>query len=157
MELRDAAIAEADAAFDESTLDLQRTRILDRLAHIGKVARVLRFPRVTRQAAMPVSTGGRRWISVAAAAGLIMGLLAGQLVHFVPWGTTRDREQALGVQAPPLSRPTIVPVSASQTLTDDELLDEIEMAVQLRRARSLQALDALTPTVADALDFPPGR
>ncbi len=67
-------------------LDAQRTRILDRLAHLGQAARVLRFPRRTaRSRRCRSSTGSRRWVSVAAAAGLIIGLVAGQLLHFVPW------------------------------------------------------------------------
>src|SRR5688572_17272019 len=62
-QLRDAAWAEADAVFDETALDTQRTRILDRLAHLGQVARVLRFPARQREAAMPVSNVSRRWVS----------------------------------------------------------------------------------------------
>ena len=41
---RDAAQAEADALFDDRTLDAQRARILDRIAHLGHHARVIRFP-----------------------------------------------------------------------------------------------------------------
>jgi len=40
------------------------------------------------------------------------------------------------------SRPTFVPVSAS---TDDGLLGEIELAMQLRGAAELRALDEITP------------
>jgi hypothetical protein len=36
-------------------------------------------------------------------------------------------------------------------LSDDELMEEVEAAVQLRRVRGLRALDALTPTAADLL------
>jgi len=38
-----------------------------------------------------------------------------------------------------------------------ELLDEIEAAVQLRRAQSLRALDALTPTASEWQTLPFGR
>jgi hypothetical protein len=45
-----------------------------------------------------------------------------------------------------------VPASASlPPLSDDELMEEVEAAVQLRRAQSLRAIDALTPTAADVL------
>lgn len=154
--LREAAFAEADAVFDDAMRDAQRGRILDRLASLGQVARVIRFPGRAREAAMPVSSGRARWISVAAAAGLIIGLVAGQLLHFVPWGGPARRDATLTLQAP--SRPAgsgITPVAATSALSDEQFLDEIEAAVQLRRAHSLRALDALTPTAGDLLDLPP--
>ena len=39
--------------------------------------------------------------------------------------------------------------SNGRALSDDELLDEIEAAVQVRRAHSLRALDEITPTATD--------
>ena len=42
-------------------------------------------------------------------------------------------------------------------LTDDQFLDEIEAAVRLRRAHSLRALDALTPTAGDFRELPVGQ
>jgi hypothetical protein len=152
-ELRDLAVAQADSVFDDARLDAQRTRILDRLAYLGQTARVISFPRRNREAAMPVSSTGRRWISVAAAAGLIIGLVAGQLLHFVPSAPrpARDDGGALQIVERPDS-PLLVPVSASvPMLSDDELMEEVEAAVQLRRVNSLRAIDALTPTAADLL------
>ena len=150
------AFAEADAVFDTALVDAQRTRILDRLAHLGQMARVLPFPSRSRDAVMPVATGSRRWVSVAAAAGLIIGLVAGQLLHFVPLDGTADRD--LVTISPRPASPLIVPVSSSSPLlSDDELLDEIEAAVQLRRAQSLRALDALTPTASEFRDLSLGR
>lgn len=159
--LRNAAFARADAMFDDAMLDAQRTRILDRLANLGQIARVLRFPRRSREAAMPVSTGSRRWVSVAAAAGLIIGLVAGQMLQFLPGGGTTRRDGTLTLQTPQRQPGSgLVPVSASvpgASVTDDQFLDEIEAAVQLRRAHSLRALDALTPTAGDFRDFPLGQ
>jgi hypothetical protein len=154
--LRDTAIAEADAVFDEARVDAQRARILDRLAQMGHAARVLRFPVRSREAAMPVSTGTRRWVSVAAAAGLIIGLLAGQLVHLVPWDWRSSREITPStIQSSGRQSPVLVPVSTTgHALSDDELLDEVDAAVQVRRAHSLRALDELTPV---AIDLSRGR
>ena len=151
--LRDLAFARADDVFDDAMLDAQRTRILDRLAHAGQPARVISFPAPAREAVMPVSTTGRRWISVAAAAGLIIGLVAGQLLHFVPGAAVPLRDETASMQsAERTGIPGIVPASASSpALTDDELMEEVEAAIQLRRARSLQVIDALTPTAADLL------
>jgi hypothetical protein len=143
--------------FDASRLEHQRTRILDRLAHLGHVARVLPFPARTREAVLPAARGSRRWMS-AAAAGLIIGLVSGQLLHTLPFDTAGSRNAAT-VQAPPRAASSgIVPALATApALTDDELLDEIEAAVQLRRAQSLRALDALTPTAAEFREFPRPR
>jgi anti-sigma factor RsiW len=154
-EWRDAAIAEADAHFDDTKLEAQRTRILDRLTNLGQAARVLYFPRRSgRDVTMPVTSGSRRWVSVAAAAGLIIGLVAGQLLQFMPGSSRRDA--ALTVQAP---RQTSGVVAASTTvsMSDEQFLDEIEAALQLGRAHSLRALDALTPTAGDLQDFPLGQ
>jgi hypothetical protein len=107
---------------------------------------------------MPVTRGSRRWVSVAAAAGLIIGLVAGQLLHFPPMDRAFAREQVT-MQAPGRAlAPTILPAATSAPLlSDDELLDEIEAAVQLRRAQSLRALDALTPTASEFRDWSLGR
>jgi hypothetical protein len=136
--LRAAAFARSDAIFDEGALEAQRARILDRLASLGQVARVLRFPRREREVAMPVTTGSRRWISVAAAAGLIIGLVAGQLLHFLPTDVAGRRDAGLLLQAPRPTGNAIVAVTGpGPSATDDQFLDEVEAAVQLRRAHSL--------------------
>jgi hypothetical protein len=155
--MRDEAWREADALFDESALEAQRARILDRLVHLGQAARVLRFPARSREAAMPVSPISRRWISVAAAAGLIIGLVAGQVIHFVPWDTplhrsTRQQPPSLAAPRGP-SGPIIVQASSTLAGADDDLLDEIDQAMELRRAASIRALDAYTPRVGDLVEI----
>src|SRR5918993_5731527 len=105
---------------------------------------------------MPVSTGSRRWISLAAAAGLIIGLVSGQMLHFVTGNPAGPREEAITTMQAPArqSGAAIIPASASvPSLSDDELLDEVESAVQLPRAHSLRALDAFTPRASDLLSM----
>jgi hypothetical protein len=141
---RAAACAEADAHFDDRALETQRHKILDRLAHLGHPARVIRFPKVGN---VDLLDGGvnRRWISVAAAAGLIIGLVGGQLVHIVPQSNNNRRlsPMATSVVAPSApAAPAFVPISAS---VDDGLLGEVEMAMQFRIATELRALDDFTP------------
>jgi hypothetical protein len=159
-ELRAAAWQEVDAAFDDSALENQRSRILDRLAHLGQAARVLRFPARSRDAAMPVSPMSRRWLSVAAAAGLLIGLVAGQLIHFVPWDTRLHRSASAAPQlqnatAPRGSSGPMIVQAASTIVaaTDEELLDEIDEAMEWRRAATLRALDAFTPRVGDVVEI----
>ena len=137
---RAAACAEADAHFDERALESQRHKILARLAHLGHPARVIRFPKAP-YGEVPSTSVNRRWISVAAAAGLLIGILGGELVHVVQPTGRRQSPIATSIapSAPP--RPTFVAVSAP---VDDGFLDEIDYAVQLRSASELRVLDELT-------------
>lgn len=138
---RAAAYAEADAHFDDRALESQRHKILARLAHLGHPAKVIRFPKAPA-GEIPAGNINRRWVSVAAAAGLIIGLLGGQLVHLVPQSPRRVSPIATTTMAPSSpSRPAFVPVSAP---VDDGLLGEVEIVLQARTANELRALDELT-------------
>ena len=138
---RAAACAEADAHFDERALESQRHKILARLAHLGQPAKVIRFPKST-YVEIPKIAVNKRWISVAAAAGLLIGLLGGQLVHLMPQPTRRLSPMATSIAPSAPARPSFVPVSAS---VDDGLLGEIELVMQVRIAHELRALDEFTP------------
>lgn len=148
--LRDKAFADADKAFDDIHLDAQRMRILDRLALLGRSARVLRFPERAREYVMPAPTSNRRWVT-AAAAGLIIGLVTGQLLHLAPTGGMSTGADTPTMRAP--AQLSQVRQAAADALSDDDLLYAVDNSVQLRRARSLQALDALTPVAADFRDL----
>ena len=141
---RAAAHAEADAHFDERALDAQRHRILDRIAHLGQSARVIRFP-VAPQSVRPTAVVSRRWITVSAAAGLLLGVLSGQFVHFLPRQGARVAPAAIPAAA--VSSPSPAPAFAPLLVSapDDGLLGEVEMAVRFRSASELQVLDELTP------------
>jgi hypothetical protein len=138
---RAAACVEADAHFDDRALDAQRHKILARLAHLGHPAKVIRFPKA-QLADVPASRVNRRWISVAAAAGLLIGLLGGQLVHLVPQPTRRLSPMANSIAPSVPSRPTFVPASFP---ADDGLLEQVDMAMQFRSASELRVLDEITP------------
>jgi hypothetical protein len=140
---RAAAHAEADAHFDERALEAQRHKILDRLAHLGQSAKVIRFPAAPRIEA-PVAGVNRRWITVAAAAGLIIGLLGGQVVHLLPAPTRRLAPMASSIAPSAGTGSGIVPARATMT-ADDGLLGEVDFAVQVRSVNELRALDELTP------------
>ena len=92
----------------------------------------------------PATGVNRRWISIAAAAGLIIGLLGGQVVNLLPPQSRRLAPLASSLAPSPDSVTSYVP--ARLTLPqDDGLLGEVDFAVQLRSARELRALDELTP------------
>jgi hypothetical protein len=140
---RAAACAEADAHFDDRALEAQRHKILARLEHLGHPAKVIRFPKAGQSDNLSAGVN-RRWISVAAAAGLIIGVLAGQLVHFLPQQPRRVSPMAISTpiaQTVPAG-PKIVPVS---TAVDDQFLEEIDLAMQVRSAAELRVLDEFTP------------
>lgn len=135
---RAAACAEADAHFDDRALDTQRNKILARLAHLGHPARVIRFPRAP-YGELPTPSVNRRWISVAAAAGLLIGVLGGQFVHIVPNQTRRLAPMATSIAPSAPARPNFVQTVAA----DDEFLGEIDYAV-LRTPTELRTLAELT-------------
>ena len=138
---RAAACAEADAHFDDRALETQRHKIMARLAHLGHPARVIRFPKAP-SGEMPATRVNRRWISVAAAAGLIIGILGGELMHLLPQPTRRLSPMAHSIAPSAPARPAVIPASMGG---DDDLLEQIDFAVQLRSAAALRVLDELTP------------
>jgi hypothetical protein len=85
----------------------------------------------------------RRWVAMAAACGLIIGLGAGRLIGPVP-------------AAPAKAWRPGGPVSVSggaatvQPETDEQMLVEIDAALTRSRTKEFRALDELTPRVADA-------
>lgn len=137
---RAKACAEADAAFDDQALDTQRHKILAKLAHLGHPARVIRFPKAPL-GDINTSAINRRWVSVAAAAGLIIGVLGGQFVRLVPQQNRRVTPTVASAPSAP-AQPQFLQISAP---IDDGLLDEIEVAMQARGSAELHALDELTP------------
>jgi hypothetical protein len=140
---RAAACAEADAHFDERALEAQRHKILARLEHLGHPAKVIRFPKAP-QGDRPATRANRGWISGAAAAGLIIGLLGGQMVHLLPHSTARLAPMATSMApSATASLPAMVPVSAP--IDDDGFLSEIELVMENRSASELRALDEFTP------------
>ena len=136
---RAAACAEADAHFDERALETQRHKILARLAHLGHPARVIRFPRAP-YGELPTPSVNRRWLSVAAAAGLLIGILGGQFVHLVPAQTRRLAPMATSIAPSAPARPAFVQTVAA----DDEFLGEIDYAVQRHTPDELRVLAELT-------------
>jgi hypothetical protein len=140
---RAAAHAEADGYFDERALEAQRVRILARLEQAGQRARVLPFPGAGATPRLGPSHS-RRWISAAAAAGLFIGLVTGQLLHVMPGDNWVHREP-VRVSAPPGPRLAIVPALATTSLDpEDALLDAIDAAVNRQGAWDLRAFEDLT-------------
>jgi len=132
------AIAAADEVFPAERLAAQQFHVMRRLEALERPARVIAFPKY----AQPVSTtrsGPQRWIAAAAAAGLIIGLGAGELLDI---RTPRLRPSPT-VVGEPVARSNVQPVSLN---SDDALLYDADLSP---RVEALQALDAITPRVRD--------
>lgn len=131
----------ADDAFAPEQIKIQHDQILRRLEQLDQRPRVIAFPGLTRpDLSMPA---GRRvapaWLGVAAAAGLVLGIIGGQL-------TAR-----MG-----LAEPTATGTTATATDVDglpqpapggqaEPLLIDLEQA-----PASLSALDEMMPTLTMA-------
>jgi anti-sigma factor RsiW len=131
--------AEADAAFCDDRLAKQRARILQRLEHEGRPGRVIAFPATLSHGPSLRARPGMRWIAGAAAAGLVIGVLAGHLAHVVPgqWGVP----PRMALQPPGAALQAV-----STTMTEEELLGMLEVATE-GTGTSLRPLDDLTPRV----------
>jgi anti-sigma factor RsiW len=139
-EVATVTTAEADAAFCDDRLAKQRTRILQRLEQEGRPGRVIAFPAGLSHGPSLRARPGMRWIAGAAAAGLLIGVLAGHLAHVVPgqWGVAP--RMALQPEGPTLH-------AVSTTMTEEELLGMLEVALEGTGGTSLRPLDDLTPRV----------
>jgi len=136
--LRAEAIAAADDAFSPAALDRQRRSILARITRGQRSARVLAFP--AHDVAVSRRRADRRWLAAAAAAGLVLGALAGQLPHL--WrGPAGQVTAGLAASTPA----AVVTARADSRPFDDTLLSEVEAALAPGSRPELRALDALTP------------
>jgi hypothetical protein len=139
---RVAARAAADAAFTPADLQRQRLSILGRIARLGPAARVLPFPAAPPAAHRhPPLSDNRRWVLVAAAAGLILGIGVGRLASDGP-------------AAPPAGSPPAAQVAtiepANDPRWDDRLLSDVEEMLSREIRPEFEALDGLTPITFEA-------
>jgi anti-sigma factor RsiW len=135
-------VAEADAAFSAERLAKQRARILQRLEQEGRAGRVISFPANQTHRPSLRARPGMRWIAGAAAAGLFIGVLAGHLAHVVDpnqWSVS-PTQVALQPEGATLH-------AVSTTLSEEEFLGLLEVAIEGTSGASLRPLDDLTPRV----------
>lgn len=147
----DTATAAADAAFPPERLARQQARILAHLQHEGRPARVIAFPagHMQHESGVSRTRPGSRWIAAAAVAGLVVGVIAGRFGHDsalirpgaarVIVARTADQPELRATA----STATIREVTAS--ISEDEFLSQLEVAVDAPAAAALQPLDDLTP------------
>ena len=148
-DVRDDAIGEADDLFPPERLASQQAQILRRLEALERPARVIAFPRFSQPVAVP-RRGPQRWIAAGVAAGLVLGLGAGELLDLrralhgtAPAGRLINQDESAVTQT---ARGNVTPISLS---SDDVFLSDSDAAGTSPRVEALQALDALTPRVRD--------
>ena len=137
-----SARAETDAVFTPERLSRQHARILQRVEQEARLGRIISFPATHGQApTMLRARPGMRWIAGAAAAGMVIGLLAGHLAHDLPAGGARPAWQAAGTPAAPSLQ------AVSTTMSEEEFLGRLEVAIEGTSGSALRPLDDLTPLV----------
>jgi hypothetical protein len=137
---------EADEAFSPERLARQHARIMQRIDQEGRPARVIAFPTGHTSTVRVYRRPSRRWAAAGAvAAAFVVGILAGHLTQNLP-GAPAAPPTHLAMRATDQHVP-IRTVAAS--LSDDELLGQIEAAVGSTGPAALRALDAVTPRAWD--------
>jgi hypothetical protein len=152
-DVSDASRLAADAAFPPERLARQHSRILTRLVHEGRPARVIAFPAGhTQPEPIASRTHPRsRWIAAAAVAGLVVGLIAGRFGHDYSFTRSARVIVAHTAEQPELRAPGVTGGirEATVSISDDEFLNQLEIAVESPAAAALQPIDELTPRAWD--------
>jgi hypothetical protein len=139
-ELDDAATQNAGVAFPDSRLEKQHARILQRVEDDGRPARVVSFPaQHPGSMVMTTSRPRMRWAAAVAAAAFAAGVITGQWTHRL---TDRDVPGSrIVANETDQTALRVVPT----TFSDDEFLEQIEVAASRNGPAALRPLDAMTP------------
>ena len=140
-EVSEVAAAEADAHFTAERLERQRAHILQRVALEPRHGQLISFP--AGHSSVPTLLRARpaaRWIAGAAAAGLFIGLLAGHLTHDFTAGRVMPSRAVPSATAASFQ-------AVSTTLSEEEFLGRLEIAIEGTGGSALRPLDDLTPLV----------
>ena len=164
----EVANAGFEDVFTPQRLRAQRARIGHRLAQlVGTVepARVLAFP-FSGQPLRQFSARPGRWLAAAATAGLLLGVTAGQLIHYHPVATRTATAAALDepagtfdmtgtVEFPPPNGDSQTQASPftlvefAELMAEEGFLSNLDLALTSYQVSQLESIDALTPRVRD--------
>jgi anti-sigma factor RsiW len=152
-----AADADLDDLFPAEQRRVQARRILDRIDHVGRPARVLSFPlrriggRMAGTSAPRIAT---RWIAAGAAAGLFVGVGLGLFLNF---DAMRKQAAPVATLRPIHSAPS-APARRSNAAFNSEddveaFLSDLDAAAETPQTRVLRGYDMLTPHARDIADI----
>ena len=140
------AMSAVDAAFPAERLARQHARIMQQVDHLGRPARVIAFPVArTQEPAQPSVRRTRRWVAAtgAVAVAFLVGIFTEHLAHQLPAGRLVETRLASRATDTPVTRTVVA------SMSDDELLGQIELAGGSAGPAALRPLDALTPRAWD--------
>ena len=132
---REDAHGAAEAVFTSERLAAQQAQILRRLEQIDSPARVISFPAASRseRGELPGRRVGVSWVGVAAAAGLVIGIVGGQM-------------SARLMQPPPAPvASAVLNIEPVSTPIDSQFL---EQSYDQLNIAELKALDDATPKLS---------
>lgn len=140
-DVRTTAVEAADDAFPPERLAAQQAQILRRLEQLDEPARVLTFPAA---AAAPRATTGRRvapaWVGVAAAAGLVVGVIGGQMTARL------DRTSVTSTPAQNIPQENAAqPAGSERTEFSSSHASLLELDLEGFTPEPLQGIDDITP------------
>jgi hypothetical protein len=140
-----ATAAQTDALFSTDMLARQHSRIMGRVAHECRSARIISFPAATPAPARP-ARGGTRWVAAAVAAGVILGIVGQNVTERIARAGRPAR-----VFQPQVAQIVAEPSVALRTVSasDDEFYGQVELAFGSAGPAALRPLDVLTPRVTD--------
>lgn len=134
-EVQRDGIEAADAAFSPEQLSAQQAQILRRLEQLDSPARVIAFPAAGR---LGRESGGRRvaasWVGVAAAAGLAIGIVGGQM-------------SARLTQPPAVQPQTQASAETTPAPVDSGFLEQSYDQISIP---AFEAMDLVTPRITTA-------
>lgn len=137
-DVRAAGIEAADRAFPPERLAAQQAQILRKLEQLDEPARVIAFPSATRLQGREAS--GRRvapaWVGIAAAAGLVIGVIGGQ------WSA-----RVAPAMAPAIA--TVAPPVAPEPKANPSSIFDLDL--DSLGAPSLAPINDITPTMTTAM------
>ena len=141
--------------FPLDRLSTQRERIMRRLRRSVepvRPARVLSFPARARPALASVYRA-RQWLSVAAGAGLLIGMTVGQFLHVHPEPAITAQDISSGAtpstSVSALRQPSTAAFIDPAVQDDDPFLDELELALSSPHVPGLSPLDEITPRIRE--------
>jgi negative regulator of sigma E activity len=143
---------DAEAAFPMDRLAAQQAQIVRRLEAMEHPARVLTFPKAAR-AVISGHSHVRRWVTVAAAAGLIAGVGLAQVLDI---HRTFERSSRLSAPVAHITGTTAARGRTSVTTAgftiDDDFLSDADAFSRPRVSSALLPLEDMTPHAQDLVD-----
>lgn len=145
--VREAAAAEADAAFTDVRLARQHAAVMRRLDPSAHPARVLTFPSTVHLVA-PGHRVAMRWAAVAAVAGLLLGVSVGRVLDRWPYRAPVPATH-VATTVPEAAEQRAAAGGATEMVGEEAFLAAISAAPLTPSIEPLHALDAMTPRTAE--------